>query len=189
MHTSIAKTLLTGILAALCLGAPAVCDPISGTISVSGPVLHTGGTASSLQESIDSFFSWTLASTETNVLSLSCLYSASGSLAGGATNTLDLYGAVLDSFGATVKLARVKLLVFCPSNAIAATATIRPAAAAGFTNWCDAAEGVTVRAGGALAFFAPDLTGYPVSNSVCDSLEIVNNATNSATYKLYIGGQ
>jgi hypothetical protein len=180
------------LVAALC--CTVLSDDISGTIKAGISINHSGsGTASTLTETLSDPWKWgtstAIIGTNGSATGLSRLYVASASIVAAGTNTLDLYGALTDSFGAAFSLARVKLVLIAPSNSIAAqTVTLRAAAANGLTNALDA-TGVSVRCGGTFFLAAPDAIGYSVSNGVCDTIEVINDSTNAATCKIIIAGE
>ena len=182
-------------LAALATAGIIYADTISGRIGIkTSTVTHTGtATASTLTEYLPDAFLWAgdsdlIGSTGTASY-ISRLLVSSATIAAGATNTIDLYGAVLDSFAQTANFVRVKGFIFTPTNVVAAPQIIRPAGSGGFTNWCNTTEGVTVRSGGCFAYFVPDTNGLPVSNTVCDSVEVVNTGTNAGGYRVYWFGE
>ena len=187
------KSRIVSIAAAVSLStvlAIVAADTYTGAISVSPQITHQSTTAgSSLMESLQSVYSYTISSATNNAAYLNALYVASGSLAAGATNSVDLYGSVLNSFGATLNMAKVKGLILCPSNTVQTTVTLRPAAANGMTNLFEDASGITVRTAGCFALFAKDTAGYTVANGSMDAIEIVNNGTNTTTYSLYVFGE
>lgn len=186
-----------GLAVTTVLAIASFADEISGTIRFNPSIVHEGaGSASTLSETITDVWRWngTSASIGTNgtASDLTAIYAAvSNNMPGGATNTVDLSGAVNDSFGNPLNMTRVKLFVFVPTNAAnqAATFTIRPAASAGFTNWCNDAGGVIIPCGGIMKLANPTTNWWPVTGGACDSLEIVNNATNAGGYKLIIAGE
>lgn len=188
----IVVSLVISALAFFGVSAMLKADTYSGTISVAPSITHQSTTASTLQETLLSVFSWTISSTSSNAAYVNALYTKSGTLAAGATNTIDLYGALLNSFGQTVNMARVKGLVLCPSNSLNRPVILRPSLAGGLTNlWESGAStnGCLVRSGGCFAAFAKDTNAYPVADGTCDSVDIVSTATNSTSYSLYVIGE
>ena len=192
------RTQYAWLIVAAVLAVASFADEISGTIRFNPTITHTAGAngASDLSETISDVWRWAGSSssvgTNGTATDLTALYAGvSNNMPGKATNTVDLSGAINDSFGNPLNMTRVKLLVFVPTNAAnqAATFTIRPAAAAGFTNWCNGADGVTIPCGGFLGLANPGTNYWPVTGGACDSLEIVNNATNAGGYKLIIAGE
>lgn len=186
-----AATLIT--IAAMCGSAWA--DDISGNIKIAATMTHLGSvTASTLTETLSDPWLWagTTARIGTNgaATGLTRIYASETAIAASGTNALDLYGTLLDSFGATVNLSKVKLMFVSFSNSMAsASVTLAPGVAAGFTNWNDGATaGVKISAGGAFFLAAPNATGYPVSNTACDALQLVNNSTNAGSVKVIIAG-
>lgn len=185
------------ILAAVgmvCGMAAVMADDISGTIKAGISISHAGsGTASTLTETLSDPWKWgastAIIGTNGAATGLSKLYVSDATIAASGTNTLDLYGALTDSFGVAVNLARVKLLLIAPANAMAGqSVTLRAAAANGLTNALDA-TGVSVLCGGAFFLAAPTAIGYTVSNGVCDTIEVINDSTNAATCKVIIAGE
>ncbi len=189
MHRTVVSLLASIVAAAALVSAVIAADTYTGVISVSPNIVHQGGTGSTLTETLTSVFSWTLSATATNPANIGALYVVNGSVAAGATNTVDLYGSVNNSFGAVLNMVRVKGLIFCPSNSLGKACYIRPAAANGMTNIWESTGGSVVNSGGCLALFAKDTTGYPVSDAAVDSIEIAVTATNATTYSLYVFGQ
>jgi hypothetical protein len=194
MKTRLFATLIppAATIAALLVGAAILCaDTYTGTISVSPAIVHQSTTASSLMESLSTVYSYTISSGTGNVAYVNCLYTKSGTIVAAGTNTIDLYGTVLNSFGSTLNVVRVKGMILCPSNSVGSPVIFRPSTSGGFTNWTadTSADGVKVRSGGCFAIFAKDTTAYPVTATTCDSLDIVSTATNSTTYSLYIFGE
>jgi len=88
-------------------------------------------------------------------------------------------------------MSKVKLIFVSFSNSMAsASVTLAPGVSGGFTNWNDGATaGVKISAGGAFFLAAPTATGYPVSDAVCDALQLVNNSTNAGSVKVIIAGE
>jgi hypothetical protein len=118
------------------------------------------------------------------------LYIVSSNIVAGGTNTHDLYGANVDSFGSPANFSKVKFIWFFPSNATGYSMELRPSETAGMTNWlANVTNGVTVQHKGALAIMAPNATAYAISNGVCDSVTVVNSWTNAGRYTLYFGGE
>ena len=178
------------LVAVACIACAAIAaDTYTGVISVSPQIVHQGGSGSALTETLASVFTWTISTVSSNAAYVGALYVVNGSVAAGATNTVDLYGSVQNSFGATLNMTRVKGLIFCPSNSLGKAAYIRPAAANGMTNIWEGAHGSVVNSGGCLALFARDTAGYPVANGSVDSIEIAGTATNATTYSLYVFGE
>jgi hypothetical protein len=189
MHRTVSQFAAAIVAASSLTIAILAADTYTGVISVSPAIVHQGGSGSALTETLSSVFTWSLSAVSTNPANVGALYVVNGSVAANSTNTVDLYGSVNNSFGAVLNMARVKGLIFCPSNSLGKACYIRPAAANGMTNIWEGAQGSVVNSGGCLALFAKDTVGYPVSNAAVDSIEIAGTATNATTYSLYILGQ
>jgi hypothetical protein len=190
MRTKVA-TLIT--MAALCGAAWA--DDIGGTIKLAVALSHGGtNTISSLSESVTDPWKWSgdnsSIGTNGSESGMTRLYLQAGTLTSLGTNTIDLQSATVDSFGNALAFTKVKFIWFCPTIATAPyqSLIIRPATAAGLTNWTEGTSGVKVQSGGIFAYMAPNTNAIAVAAGACDSLEIVNTVTNSASYSLYIGG-
>lgn len=168
-------------------------DTYTGAITVSPAITHQSTTASALMETLSSVYSYTISSSSSNVAYINALYTKTATLTAGQTNIIDLYGSVLNSFGVTVNMARVKGMILCPSNSLNYPVIIRPAITGGMTNlWESGAStnGIVVRSGGCWAIFAKDTNAYPVADGTCDSVEIVSTATNPVTtYSFYVFGE
>jgi hypothetical protein len=194
MKTRIIATLAT--LAILTTVYRAAANEISGTIKVDARLEHVSpSTASEITETIATPYKWAgtgLLGTNGTAAGMTTIYAATLSIPATGTNALDLAGTLFDSFGATVNLARVKFMVFAPSNSMTAAQSVivRPAGANGFATWAsDSNATVRVWSGGCFAFFCPTTNAPAVTAGTGDMLEIVNESTNAATCKVIIGGQ
>jgi hypothetical protein len=171
-----------------------LADDISGTIKAGISISHAGsGTASTLTETLSDPWKWgtstAIIGTNGSATGLSKLYVSDATIAGSGTNTLDLYGALTDSFGVAVNLARVKLILIAPANTMAGqSVTLGASASNGMTNALPA-SGNSVLCGGAFFLAGPTAIGYSVSNGVCDTIQIVNDSTNAATCKVIVAGE
>lgn len=191
----------TAWVCALLVGVAAFSagDEVVGSIKLSPNLTHSGsGSGSTLTETIADVWKWAGTSatlgTGTTATAISKLYVlVSNNIPAGATNQLDLYGAVADSFGNTFSPSQVKGFVFCPTNSLSVTASgyqsmlIRPASANGWATWMSGTtSAVRVKAGGVFAVFAPCTNAYAVTANTGDLLETVNESTNACGYRLYI---
>ena len=186
----------TAAVLAVTVATLLAADTITGLIRVESSITKTkAGTISTVTETLVNSYKWGgtgALGTGTTAAAMSVLYVASGSLAAGGTNTLDLYGSVQDNFGATVNLTRVKWLQLSPSNSMttAQSVLMRPAPANGFATWMTGTnDALRVFAGGTVAIMAPATNAYAVTESTGDLLDIVNESTNTTTYTLIVGGQ
>lgn len=115
-------------------------------------------------------------------------YYARPTIAGSATLSLDLVGALLDIYGDAFVLARLKLLVvksdltLCP-NVIN---VLRQAAGVPFLG--AAGDFIPVRPGGSCILYAPDATGYAVTATTADLIDIVNTAAGNVQPEILIVG-
>lgn len=119
------------------------------------------------------------------------LYINQTTLAAGATLNLDLAGSLIDVFGSTITFVKVKYFYFeLTTDTTSSSVTLGGHATAAAPLWfADVTDKVTVRNGGFLSIYAPDVTGYPVTATTGDILKIVNNdGSNVATYKIVIVG-
>lgn len=110
-------------------------------------------------------------------------------LAGAASDSLDLAGILLDAFGQAITFARIKAI------AIAAAATNTDTLVIGggtnaFASFLGAADNeIILRPGGMLLLAAPDATGYVVTASTGDILKIANSAASAAAdYEIVLIG-
>jgi hypothetical protein len=190
-------TLATALTAALIFVGIAPADEITGSIKISPNLTHTGPSGGSeLTETLYDVWKW--AGTSANLgtqglaTAMTILYVKNDTIAGSGTNTYDLYGTLEDSFGNTVNLAKVKFMVLCPSNSMGATQSvlIEPAPAAGFASWQSTTTSATrVFSGGVWMTATASTNGYTVTATTGDILQIRNESTNAASYRLFIGGE
>ena len=162
---------------------------VTGNAQIRPNLTHadTAGLSSPV-ESIGTIFTWAVtAGTGANQMDL--LFIDQRTIAASTNETLDLAAGVTNSFGDVLTFARVKFLAIGGATANSGAVTVGGAAANAFTNWVDdATDQINVRPGGAVVFFAPAATGYPVTAGTGDQLLITNPNTNSVTYDIYIGG-
>lgn len=118
------------------------------------------------------------------------VYYARPTIAGSATLSLDIAtaGGLLDIYGDAFAVARLKLLIvksdltLCPN----VVNVLRQAAGVPFLG--AAADFVPVRPGGSLVLFAPDATGYLVTATTADLIDIVNTAAGNVQPEILIIG-
>jgi hypothetical protein len=195
--TTLAACLTASLIALLACLARA--DDISGTIRIAPNLTHEGNNgASTLTETIADVWKWAGTSstvgTGTTATAISKMYVVvSNGIPAGATNTVDLYGGVYDSFGVLFSPSQVKGFIFCPTNSLAVTNNgyqsmlIRPSSANGWATWMSTTtSAIRVKAGGMFALFAPCTNAYAVTATTGDLLETVNESTNACGYSLYI---
>lgn len=116
------------------------------------------------------------------------VYSARPTIAGSATLSLDMAGTLLDIYGDPFIVARVKLIsikcdaTLCP-NIINLT---RPAAGVPFL--VAASDAIPLRPGAVFNLYAPDATGYVVTPTTADLIDLVNTAAGSVQPEIFIVG-
>lgn len=101
---------------------------------------------------------------------------------------LDLYGTLVEAFGVTVDILRVKgIVIYNRNTAGGENLTVGGAAANTFVNWVGAAnDTVIVRPGGVLALWSPRF-GYQVAAGTTDRLKI-DSGTATVSYDVYVLG-
>lgn len=107
-------------------------------------------------------------------------------LSGGADESLDLAGSLVDSFGAAITFAKIKVLLI---RNLSTTQTLTVGnGATPFLSWVGAAaHTVTIPPKGMLLLVAP-LAGFAVTADTGDILKIANSATNPCDYQIALAG-
>lgn len=117
------------------------------------------------------------------------VFSDERTLAGSATEDLDLAGVLVDALGATITFARIRALIV---ENLSTGANQVIVGGAPTNTWVGpfgaAAQTVSVRPGGMLAMVNRDTTGWPVTAATGDLLRIANSTTGSVTYRIVIIG-
>src|SRR5439155_27040686 len=109
------------------------------------------------------------------------VWSDTRTLTASATEDIDLTGTLIDAFGATLTLARVKGLVIFASSANTNDVVVGNASSNGWVGPFGAAtHTLAVRPGGLLCLFAPGATGYTVVGGTGDLLHVANSAGGSS---------
>lgn len=118
------------------------------------------------------------------------VWSDTRTLAASASEDLDLTGTLVDAFGATITLARVKGLIVYAAAANTNDVVIGGASSNGWTGpFGGATHTLAVRPGGLLTLFAPGTTGYTVTAGTGDLLHVANSgAGSSVTYDVVVIG-
>lgn len=110
-------------------------------------------------------------------------------LAGGATENLDLAGVLVDALGNVLSLTKVKALVFFNLSTSLDKITIGNHATAAFLGpFGAAAHTVDVPIGGLAVFVAPTAAGWAVTAGTADMIKVLNGAGGSSTYQVVIIG-
>lgn len=111
-------------------------------------------------------------------------------LSASGTEDLDFAGVLSDAFGATLALARIKLLAVYAAAGNTNNVVVTQDASAGVPNiFTGASEGVSVRPGGLFLWVAPDATAAAVTATTADLLTITNSSSGtSVTYDIVVIG-
>lgn len=108
-------------------------------------------------------------------------------VAAGATDTIDLAGALTDPLGAVVSFAKVKAIVISNRSTTQTLTVTRPVNGAPI--FAAAGDAVAVPPGGVLALAAPGAAGLAtVTAGTGDLLDVVNSAGASADYDVVVIG-
>lgn len=118
------------------------------------------------------------------------VFSDRRTIAPSGTDDLDLAGALVDIFGATITFARIKVIAVAALAANANNVVIGAAAAAQFFGPYGAnTHTENVRPGGLSLKVAPDATAWVVTATTADLLRIANSAGGtSVTYDIVLIG-
>jgi len=119
-------------------------------------------------------------------------------IAGGATTTLDLDGVLTDVFGTAISFDRIKVIYIELTTTTTSTSiTVGGHATQAFRNWITGAPDmdtaqpkIRVRNGGCFFLACTDATGYDVTNTTQDKLNITNeDGSNAATVNICLIGE
>lgn len=118
------------------------------------------------------------------------VFSDRRTIAASGSESLDLAGVLVDALGATLTFARVKALLVSAAAGNTNSVLVGGAASNAWATWADAADNeIIVKPGGAFALIAPDASGYAVTASTGDILQIANSGSGtSVTYDIVIIG-
>lgn len=118
------------------------------------------------------------------------IFTDTRTLAASASEDLDLAGALVDAFGATLTFDKVKALIIKADAANTNDVLVGGAASAQAAAFFgDASDVVKVKPGGTLALIAPDATGYDITATSADLLKIANSSSGSGVgYTIIIVG-
>jgi hypothetical protein len=121
------------------------------------------------------------------------VFSDIGSLAGSASVSLDLAGALLDAFGKTITFTKIKaILVYAdPANNAANPVVVSRPTANGLPLLGTANVTVAgLEPGGLFLYMSPGANGIAVTAGTADILTITNGAgTNTVSYQIIIIGE
>lgn len=118
------------------------------------------------------------------------IYAVKTTIAGGGSTTLDLAGTLLDWYGGTINMARVKYMYFNLTTDTTASSVSIGNAAAPLINWISSGTAtIKLRNGGIFLLGGPDATGYAVTATTADGIKLLNDdGINTATTKLAVVG-
>lgn len=117
------------------------------------------------------------------------MWSDTRTLAGGASETLDLIGNTLrDAFGAILSLDKVKMIIVVAAKTNTTTLTIGNVVNGIVDPFLTSAGGVLVRPGGVFVSVAPGATGFPLVSATQDLINVANAAGAAASYDIVIVG-
>lgn len=116
------------------------------------------------------------------------IFSDTRTLAASANEDLDLAGALTNAYG-TVTFARVKAILIIADAGNTNNVNVTRPGSSGVPLFLAASDGVAVRPGGIFLLACSDATGYPVTASTADLINIANSAgSTSVNYTVIIIG-
>ena len=118
------------------------------------------------------------------------LYGAKGvSLAGSATDNLDVAGSLSDFYGTTITAVKLKFFYFKNLNTtVGNTILLGNHATNALLLWGSAAHTKQVGPNGFVLHWEPSLAGITVTAGTGDVLKILNETANAVTYDIAFGG-
>jgi hypothetical protein len=116
------------------------------------------------------------------------LYYAKPTIAGSATLSLDLAGALLDIFGDPFTPVKLKLLLLANAVANINTINLQRPATNGVPIFLAVSDGEPVHAGGFTFKAWPTLAGIPVTAATADLIDVVNTAAGTVTPEILLIG-
>lgn len=115
------------------------------------------------------------------------MFSDYRALSSGASENLDLAGALTDAFGTVLTFTQIKALIFESDAANTVDITVGNHATAAFLGpFGAAAHTAAVRPGGLIVFAAPQ-TGWTVTATTADMIKVLAGAAN-VNYRVHIIG-
>lgn len=111
-------------------------------------------------------------------------------LAGGASEDLDLSGSLINAFGDTMSFARVKgIYITADSDNVDSVSVGGASSNTWLSMFGSATDTIKVMPGGVFCNFAPDATAFPVTAGTADILKILNDdGATAAIYNILIIG-
>lgn len=118
------------------------------------------------------------------------VYVKTRTISASSNEDLDLAGTLADQYGATITFARVKAIVVQAASGNTNNVNVtRPSSNGLATGFLAAGDGVAIRPGGVFCLACSDATGYPVTASTGDLLNVANSSSGSSvTYTVIIIG-
>lgn len=112
-------------------------------------------------------------------------------IAASGTDDLDLAGGLTNSFGTTINFTVLKGIIVYASSANTNNVVIGGDATAPMINWVGAGnDTVVVKPGGLFALIDPGATGYEITATTADILQIANSSSGtSVTYDIILLGE
>jgi hypothetical protein len=114
------------------------------------------------------------------------MYRTSGSIASGASTSIDLAGSLVDPLGDTVVFTRIRGLIF--QNTGTTTITIGNAPANGWYAWSSVASSTLSVPASSSIMLASPFGAWQVTAGTGDLLQLTNASGGTGTYKLWIIG-
>lgn len=178
--------ILTATLILTALTTAAVAESFSGNLLVKPTWTHTKTGATTASETFSTLLSWTFTS-GTNANQMNQLWASERTLTNGQSEVINLAGGITNSFGTTLTIDEVRMIVIGSDTSNSDSITVGAAASNTFDEFLgDPSDTITIRPGGFFLLTGPDATAYPVSTN--GNLQVANDGTNSVTYDIYIGG-
>ncbi len=109
-------------------------------------------------------------------------------IAGSATDSLDLTAVLLDAFGAAISFAAIKTIIISAATANGDNIEIGGNAAAFATFMGSATETIVVKPGGILVLTTGEGAGYAVTATTADILDITNADADPVQYEIVLIG-
>ena len=117
------------------------------------------------------------------------IWSDTRTLTASSAEDLDLAGGLTNAFGTTLTFTKIKGIVIEASSANTNNVQVGGDSASLATLFGAAADYINVRPGGIFAVYSPDSTGYAVTGTTADILQVANSAgSTSVTYNIIIIG-
>lgn len=111
-------------------------------------------------------------------------------LTASSSEDLDVAGGLVDAFGDTITFTKLRGVIVSAAAANTNNVVVLGDAVAGITSMTGAmAQTITVRPGGTVALIANDTTGYAITATTADLLQVANSAgSTSVTYDIILIG-